>query len=55
LQALREATPALVAKRKAQDEQDKLYFEQLQEMQRNKLTGDRRDEFIQQARRALGQ
>jgi hypothetical protein len=55
LQALREATPALVAKRKLQDEQDKLYFEQLQEMQRNKLTGDRRDEFIQQARRALGQ
>jgi len=55
LQALREATPALVAERKLRDEQDKLYFEQLQEMQRNKLTGDRRDEIIKQARRALGQ
>jgi hypothetical protein len=55
LQALREATPALVAKRKLQDEQDRLYFEQLQEMQRNKLTGDRRDEIIEQARRALEQ
>ena len=55
LQALKEATPALVAKRKLQDEQDKFYFEQSQEMTRNKLTGELRDERIKQARRALGQ
>jgi hypothetical protein len=55
LQALKEATPALVAERKARDEQDRLYFEQLQEMTRNKLTGELRDERIKQARKALGQ
>ena len=54
LQALKEATPALVAERKLRDEQEKIYSEQLQETQRNKLTGDLLDERIKQARRALG-
>ena len=55
LQALKEATPALVAERKARDEQDKIYKEQLQEMHRNKLTGEQLDEKIRLARKAIGQ
>lgn len=55
LQALKEATPALVAERMARDKQERLYFEQLQEMKRNKVGGALLDEKIKQARKALGQ
>jgi hypothetical protein len=55
LQALREATPALVAKRKLQDEHEAQLRQQTLDMQRNKVTGETLDEKIRQARRALGQ
>jgi len=55
LQALREATPALVVKRKLQDEHEAQLRQQTLDMQRNKVTGEALDEKIRQARRALGQ
>jgi hypothetical protein len=55
LQALKEATPALVATRKAQDDKEKELRQQLQDMERNKVKGDLLDEKIKLARQAIGQ
>lgn len=55
LQALREATPALVAKRKVQDERERELCQQFQDMERNKVKGELLDEKIRLARQALGQ
>lgn len=55
LQALKEATPALVAERKARDEHEAQLRQQTLDMQRNRVTGEALDEKIRQARRALGQ
>ena len=55
LRLLKEATPALVAKREHEINQDLLYLKELQERERNKLTGEQLEDAIQQARRAIGQ
>ncbi len=55
LQALKEATPALVATRKAQDDKEKELRQQLQDMERNKVKGELLDEKIKLARQAIGQ
>jgi hypothetical protein len=52
---LKEATPALVATRKAQDDKEKELRQQLQDMERNKVKGDLLDEKIKLARQAIGQ
>jgi hypothetical protein len=53
LQALKEATPALVATRKAQDDKERELRQQLQDMERNKVTGKDLDTHLAIARRAL--
>jgi len=55
LLALKEATPALVAERKALDEKDRELRQQLQDMESNKVTGELLDEKIKLARKAIGQ
>lgn len=55
LHLLKGATPALVAKREHEENQERLYIKELQELERNKLTGEQLDDAIQQARRAIGQ
>lgn len=55
LQALKEATPALVATRKAQDDKEKELRQQLLDMERNKVKGALLDEKIKLARQAIGQ
>ena len=55
LRLLKEATPALVTKREHEINQDLLYIKELQERERNKLTGKQLEDAIQQARRAIGQ
>lgn len=54
LRALKEATPALVEKRKSESDHERKYFEELQESQHNKLTGEPLNERIKQARLAIG-
>lgn len=55
LLALKEATPALVAKRKAQDDKERELRQQLQDMERNKVKGELLEEKIKLARQAIGQ
>jgi len=55
LRLLKSATPALVAERIDREKQDLLYISELQERERNKLTGAPLEDAIQKARRAIGQ
>ena len=55
LRLLKSATPALVAERVHREKQDLLYMSELQERERNKLTGVPLEDAIQKARRAIGQ
>jgi len=55
LRLLKGRTPTLVAERIHREKQDLLYISELQERERNKLSGEQLDDAIQKARRAIGQ